>query len=161
MTCKRERSISMPIGRSVMSVSIICIHGQRVRPVGLAHGGVTEQGPVSAVILVADDKVQSCEHGEKKSLELQESMTPVGGPFSGTELGPLGLGRKGEGLVVRHSRLLRCCSMPLRRRRAGWARRVPRTCGHTLQLQAALFHPRVKRKKNKLELLEQVGTSRT
>jgi hypothetical protein len=33
-------------------------------------------------------------------------MTPVGGPFGGTELGPLGLGREGEGLVVRHSRRL-------------------------------------------------------
>jgi hypothetical protein len=33
-------------------------------------------------------------------------MTPVGGPFGGTELGPRGLGREGEGLVVRHSRRL-------------------------------------------------------
>jgi len=80
-----------------------CGGRRRVRPVGLARGA---QGPVDAVILVADDKVQSCEHGEKKSLELQESMTPVGGPFGGTELGPLGLGREGEGLVVRHLRLL-------------------------------------------------------
>jgi len=89
----------------------------RVRLVSLARGRVTEQGPVAAIILVADDKVQGCEHGEKKSLELQESMTPFGGPVGGTELGPLGLGREGEGLVVRHSRLLRCCSMPLVKRK--------------------------------------------
>ena len=73
---------------------------------GLARGGVTEQGPVAAVIVVADHKVKTCEHGKEKSLELQESMTPVGGPFGGTELGPLGLGREGEGLVFRHSRRL-------------------------------------------------------
>ena len=72
----------------------------RVRLVSLARGGVTEQGPVSAIIFVTDDKVKGCEHGEEKSLELQESMTPVGGPFGGTELGPLGLGREGEGLVL-------------------------------------------------------------
>ena len=80
-----------------------CGGRRRVRLVGLARGGVTEQGPVAAVILVADHKVKTCEHGKEKSLELQESMTPVGGPFGGTELGPLGLGREGEGLVVRHS----------------------------------------------------------
>ena len=80
-----------------------CGGRRRVRPVGLARGGVTEQGPVAAVIVVADHKVKTCEHGKEKSLELQESMTPVGGPFGGTELGPLGLGREGEGLVVRHS----------------------------------------------------------
>ena len=83
-----------------------CGGRRRVRPVGLARGGVTEQGPVAAVILVADHKVKTCEHGKEKSLELQESMTPVGGPFGGTELGPLGLGREGEGLVFRHSRRL-------------------------------------------------------
>jgi hypothetical protein len=33
-------------------------------------------------------------------------MTPFGGPVGGTELGPLGLGREGEGLVVRHCRRL-------------------------------------------------------
>ncbi len=82
-----------------------CGGRRRVRPVGLARGGVTEQGPVAAVILFADDKVKACEHGKEKSLELQESVTPVGGPFGGTELGPLGLGREGEGLV-RHSRRL-------------------------------------------------------
>ena len=82
-----------------------CGGRRRVRPVGLARGGVTEQGPVAAVILVADDKVKACEHGKEKSLELQESVTPVG-PFGGTELGPLGLGREGEGLVFRHSRRL-------------------------------------------------------
>ena len=73
---------------------------------GLARGGVTDQGPVAAVILVADHKVKTCEHGKEKSLELQEGVTSVGGPFGGTELGPLGLGREGEGLVVRHSRRL-------------------------------------------------------
>ena len=74
---------------------------------GLARGGVTEQGPVSTIILVTDDKVEGCEHGEEKSLELQESMMLVGGPFGGTELGPLGLGREGEGLVIGgHFRLL-------------------------------------------------------
>ena len=73
---------------------------------GLARGGVTEQGPVAAVIVVADHKVKTCEHGKEKSLELQEGVTPVGGPFGGTELGPLGLGLEGEGLVVRHSRRL-------------------------------------------------------
>ena len=83
-----------------------CGGRRRVRLVGLARGGVTEQGPVAAVIVVADHKVKTCEHGKEKSLELQESMTPVGGPFGGTELGPLGLGREGEGLVVRHSRRL-------------------------------------------------------
>ena len=54
-----------------------CGGRRRVRPVGLARGGVTEQGPVAAVILVADDKVKACEHGKEKSLELQESVTPV------------------------------------------------------------------------------------
>ena len=80
-----------------------CGGRRRVRPVSLARGGVTEQGPVAAIIFVVNDKVKACEHGKEKSLELQESMTPVGGPFGGTELGPLGLGREGEGLVVRHS----------------------------------------------------------
>ena len=74
---------------------------------GLARGGVTEQGPVAAVIVVADHKVKTCEHGKEKSLELQEGVTPVGGQFGGTELGPLGLGREGEGLVIGgHFRLL-------------------------------------------------------
>ena len=82
-----------------------CGGRRRVRLVGLARGGVTEQGPVAAIIFVINDKVKACEHGKEKSLELQESMTPVGGPFGGTELGPLGLGREGEGLV-RHSRRL-------------------------------------------------------
>ena len=83
-----------------------CGGRRRVRLVGLARGGVTEQGPVAAVIVVADHKVKTCEHGKEKSLELQEGVTPVGGPFGGTELGPLGLGREGEGLVFRHSRRL-------------------------------------------------------
>ncbi len=65
---------------------------------GLARGGVTEQGPVSAIIVITNDKVEGCKHGKEKSLELQESMTPVGGPFGGTELGTLGLGREVRGL---------------------------------------------------------------
>ena len=72
----------------------------------LTRSGVTEQGPVDAIIFVINDKVKACEHRKEKSLELQERMTLVGGPFGGTELGPLGLGREGEGLVVRHSRRL-------------------------------------------------------
>jgi hypothetical protein len=40
-------------------------------------------------------------------------MAPVGGPFSVGEREPLGLEREGKGLVLRHSRLLRCCSMLL------------------------------------------------
>ena len=129
-----------------------CGGRRRVRLVGLARGGVTEQGPVAAVIVVADHKVKTCEHGKEKSLELQESMTPVGGPFGGTELGPLGLGREGESLaVVRHSRLLRCCSMPLRRRRAGWTRHVPRTLrAHLAACRAP--HLRLEKKKEVLEL---------
>ena len=71
---------------------------------GLARGGVTDQGPVAAVILIADHNVKTCEHGQEKSLELQEGVTPVGLPFGGTERGPLVLGREGEGL--RHSRRL-------------------------------------------------------
>ena len=86
---------------------------------GLARGGVTEQGPVAAVIVVADHKVKTCEHGKEKSLELQEGVTPVGGPFGGTELGPLGLGREGEGLVVRHSRRLHGDDVYPRCRRTG------------------------------------------
>jgi len=84
-----------------------CGGRRRVRLVGLSRGWVTEQGPVAAIIFVINDKVEACEHGKEKSLELQESMTQVGGPFGGTELGPLGLGREGEGLVIGgHFRLL-------------------------------------------------------
>ena len=90
-----------------------------VRLVGLARSCVIVESPFAAVVFVADDKVEGCEHGQEKSLELQESMTPVGGPFGVSDRGPLGLGREDEGLVIGHSRLLRCCSMPLRRRRAG------------------------------------------
>jgi hypothetical protein len=71
--------------------------------VGLPRGGVIDESPFAAVVVVADDKVKGCEHGREKSLELQESMTPVGGPVGGSERGPLGLGREGEGLVLRHS----------------------------------------------------------
>jgi hypothetical protein len=104
-----------------------CEGRRGVRLVGLARSGVTDQGPLSAIVVVTHDKVEGCEHGKEKSLELQESMTPVGGPFGVSERGPLGLWREDESLVIGHSRLLRCCSMPLRRRRAGWTRRTPRT----------------------------------
>jgi hypothetical protein len=50
--------------------------------------------------LHADDEVEGCEHGQEKSLELQEVMTPVGCPVGVSERGPLGLGQEGEGLVV-------------------------------------------------------------
>jgi len=93
-----------------------------VRLVGLQRSGVIDESPFAAEVFVADDKVEGCEHGKEKSLELQESMTPVGGPFGVSERGPLGLGREDEGLVIGHSRLLRCCSMPLRCR-AGWERK--------------------------------------
>ena len=96
-----------------------CGGRRRVRPVSLTRSGVTEQGPVDAIIFVINDKVKVCEHGKEKSLELQESMTPVGGPFGGTELGPLGLGREGEGLVVRHSRRLHGDDVYPRCRRTG------------------------------------------
>jgi hypothetical protein len=74
-----------------------------VRLVGLPRGGVIEESPFAAVIVVADDKVKGCEHGQEKAFELQESMTPVGCPVGVSERGPLGLGREGEGLVLRHS----------------------------------------------------------
>ena len=76
----------------------------RVRPMGLARGGVTDQGPVASVVLIADHNVKTCEHGQEKSLELQKGGALVGLPFGGTERGPLELGREGEGL--RHSRRL-------------------------------------------------------
>ena len=81
-----------------------CGGRRRVRPVGLARGGVTDQGPVAAKILIADYYVETCEHGQEKSLELQKGGALVGLPFGGTERGPLELGREGEGL--RHSRRL-------------------------------------------------------
>jgi hypothetical protein len=87
--------------------------------VGLARSGAIDKSPFTAIIVVADDKVEVCEHGKEKSLELQESMTPVGGPFGGTERGPLGLGREGEGLVFGgHSRL-----RPSFHLAAGWKKR--------------------------------------
>ena len=76
----------------------------RVRPMGLARGGVTDQGPVASVVLIADHDVKTREHGQEKSLELQKGGALVGLPFGGTERGPLELGREGEGL--RHSRRL-------------------------------------------------------
>jgi hypothetical protein len=48
-----------------------------VRLVGLPRGGVIDESPFAAVDVVADDKVEGCEHGQEKSLELQESMTPI------------------------------------------------------------------------------------
>ncbi len=79
--------------------------GQRgVRLVGLPRGCVIDESPFTAVVVVADDKVKGCEHGQEKAFELQESMTPVGGPVGVSERGPLGLGREGEGLVLRHPR---------------------------------------------------------
>ena len=66
----------------------------------LAYSGVIDESPFAAVVFVADDEVEGCEHGLEKSLELQEGMTPVGGPVGVSERGPLGLGREGEGLVV-------------------------------------------------------------
>ena len=118
-----------------------CGGRRRVRLVGLARGGVTEQGPVAAVIVVADHKVKTCEHGKEKSLELQESMTPVGGPFGGTELGPLGLGREGEGLVVRHSRRLHGDDVYPRCRRTGVEKKkevleLSARTGRTLSMRA-------------------------
>ena len=89
-----------------------------VRLVGLPRGGVIDESPFTAVVVVADDKVKGCEHGQEKAFELQESMTPVGGPVGVSERGPLGLGREGEGLVLRHSRS-RMCTL----RRAGPRRR--------------------------------------
>ena len=71
-----------------------------VRLVGLPRGGVIDESPFTAVSVVADDKVKGCEHGQEKAFELQESMTPVGGPVGVSERGPLGLGREGEGLVL-------------------------------------------------------------
>jgi hypothetical protein len=71
--------------------------------VGLARGGVVDERPVAAVILVADDKVEGGEHGHEKSLELQEGMTPVGDPVGVSERGPLGLvweGKKKEVLEL-------------------------------------------------------------
>jgi hypothetical protein len=67
--------------------------------VGLARSGVIDESPFAAVVFVADDKVEGCEHGQDKSLELQESMTPVGGPVGVSERGPLGLGRKVRALL--------------------------------------------------------------
>ena len=43
----------------------------------LARGGVVDECPVSAVILVADDKVEGGEHGREKYLELQEGVELV------------------------------------------------------------------------------------
>ena len=41
-----------------------------VRLVGFARGGVVDERPFAAVILIADDKVEGGEHGHEKSLEL-------------------------------------------------------------------------------------------
>ena len=79
---------------------------RRVHLVSLARGGVVDERPFAAVIFVADDKVEVSEHGQEKSPELQEGMTPVGGPVGVSERGPLGLVREGKGhlgMVGRHS----------------------------------------------------------
>ena len=47
--------------------------------------GVVDERPFAAVVLVADDNVEGGEYGQEKSLELQESMTPVGGPVGISE----------------------------------------------------------------------------
>ena len=135
----------------------------RVCPVDLARGGVTDQGPVAAIILIADYYVKTCEHGQEKSLELQKGGALVGLPFGGSERGPLVLGREGEGL--RHSRRLhgdRCLFggvglVGL----AAYSAPAGTPC-----TAAALFHPRVKRERtswNFSNLLtnKEVGTSRT
>ena len=84
-----------------------CRGRRGVRLVGLARGGVIEQSPFDAIIIVTNHEVEGGEHGYESALELQESITSVDrGPVGGTERGSLGLGREGEGLVVgRHSRL--------------------------------------------------------
>ena len=98
-----------------------------VRLVGLSRSAVTEQSPFSAIVIVTNDKVEGCEHGKEKSLELQESMTPVGGPFGGTERGPLGLGREGEGLVLGgHSRLRPSTLQPGEKKEKKFSKSLPR-----------------------------------
>ncbi len=72
----------------------------------LARGGVVDECPFAAVILVADDKLEGGEHGHEKSLELQEGMTPIGSPVGVNERGPLGLVREDKGHLAmdgRHS----------------------------------------------------------
>ena len=83
-----------------------CRGRRGVRLVGLARGGVI--CPFVAIVIVTNHEVEGGEHGYESALELQEGITPVDrGPVGGTERGPLGLGREGEGLVVRrHSRRL-------------------------------------------------------
>jgi hypothetical protein len=52
--------------------------------VGLAHGGVTEQSPLAAIMIVTDHEVEGGEHGYEATLELQENITPVDrGPVDG------------------------------------------------------------------------------
>jgi len=57
-----------------------CRGRRGLRLVDLARSGVVDERQFASVVLVADDKVEGGEHGQEKSLELQESMTPVGGP---------------------------------------------------------------------------------
>ena len=61
---------------------------------GVPRGGVIDESPFAAVVVVADDKVKGFEHGQEKAFELQESMTPVGGPVGVSERGPLGRAKK-------------------------------------------------------------------
>jgi hypothetical protein len=48
----------------------VAMQRRTVRLVGLARGGVVDERPFAAVVLVADDKVEGGEHGHEKSLEL-------------------------------------------------------------------------------------------
>ena len=68
-----------------------------VRLMSVVCGGVVDERPVAAVILVANDKVEGGEHGREKSLELQEGMAIVVGPVSASERGTFGLVREGKG----------------------------------------------------------------
>jgi len=91
---------------------------RRVRLVSLARGSVVDERPFAAVILVADDKVEGCEHGREKSLELQEGMTLVGSPVRSSERGSLGLVRQGKVLViVIRSSLIGACSSPKKKKK--------------------------------------------
>jgi hypothetical protein len=63
--------------------------------VGLAHGGVTEQSPLAAIMIVTDHEVEGGEHGYEATLELQENITPVDrGPVDGLNGGHSDLGGK-------------------------------------------------------------------
>jgi len=86
---------------SVRTIKERSIEG--VCQVSLARGGVINQCPIATVALVADEKVESGEHRGEKTPELQEGVALVRVPVDVRELGPVGLGRKDEGLA-RHVR---------------------------------------------------------